>query len=114
MASTGLNFANLTPDDGAVKDLKRLIFLAVTDPESLGKIFNFLPNLAALYIQLSIFCRLDSGYHIRTIRILWIQHALRTKDPATFSIQQIYHNRSCPNIHTDMTVSLLHRRNCKF
>lgn len=44
MASTGLNFANLTPDDGAVKDLKRLIFLAVTDPESLGKIFNFLPK----------------------------------------------------------------------
>ena len=34
MASTGLNLANLTPDNGAVKDLKRLIFLAVTDPES--------------------------------------------------------------------------------
>ncbi len=44
MASTGLNFANLTPDNGAIKDLKRLIFLAVTDPESLGKIFNFLPK----------------------------------------------------------------------
>ena len=44
MASTGLNFANLTPDNGAVKDLKRLIFLAITDPESLGKIFNFLPK----------------------------------------------------------------------
>ncbi|WP_418991862.1 hypothetical protein [Alistipes sp.] len=44
MASTGLNFANLTPDDGAIKDLKRLIFLAVTDPQSLGKIFNFLPR----------------------------------------------------------------------
>ena len=35
MASTGLNFSNLTPDNGAIKDLKRLIFLAVTDPESL-------------------------------------------------------------------------------
>lgn len=44
MASTGLNFSNLTPDNGAIKDLKRLIFLAVTDPESLGKIFNFLPK----------------------------------------------------------------------
>lgn len=44
MASTGLNFSNLTPDNGAVKDLKRLIFLAVTDPEALGKLFNFLPG----------------------------------------------------------------------
>ena len=29
MASTGLNFANLTPDNGAVKDLRKLIFRAV-------------------------------------------------------------------------------------
>lgn len=44
MASTGLNFSNLTPQNGAVDDLKRLIFLAITDPESLGKLFNFLPK----------------------------------------------------------------------
>lgn len=44
MPSTGLNFANLTPSNGAVSDLKRLIFLAVTDPESLGRLFTILPR----------------------------------------------------------------------
>lgn len=44
MASTGLEFKNLTPDNGAVRDLRRLIFLSVTDPETLGRLFNILPN----------------------------------------------------------------------
>lgn len=39
--SAGLNFANLTPDNGAVRDLKELIFLSVADVESLGDLFNF-------------------------------------------------------------------------
>lgn len=44
MASTGLNFANLTPDNGAVRDLRELIFLEVLGVEKLGKIFNFIPG----------------------------------------------------------------------
>lgn len=44
MASTGLNFANLTPDNGAVRDLKQLIFLSVLGAERLGSMFNVLPN----------------------------------------------------------------------
>ncbi len=44
MASTGLDFKNLTPDNGAVRDLRRLIFLSITDPETLGKLFNIIPN----------------------------------------------------------------------
>lgn len=44
MASTGLNFSNLTPDNGAVKDLRQLIFLAVLGVDQLGKIFNVLPK----------------------------------------------------------------------
>lgn len=44
MASVGLNFANLTPDNGAVRDLRELIFLSVTNIDSLGDLFNFLPK----------------------------------------------------------------------
>ena len=44
MASAGLNFANLTPDNGAVRDMKELIFRAVLDGEKLGNLFNVLPN----------------------------------------------------------------------
>lgn len=44
MASTGLNFTKLTPDNGAVRDLKELIFLAVTSNEKLGALFNFMPG----------------------------------------------------------------------
>lgn len=44
MASTGINFANLTPDNGAISDLRELIFRAVLDGEKLGALFNVLPN----------------------------------------------------------------------
>lgn len=44
MASTGLNFANLTPDNGAVKDLRKLIFRAVLGAEQVGRICNVLPK----------------------------------------------------------------------
>lgn len=44
MASTGLNFSNLTPDNGAVRDLKQLIFLSVLGDEKLGSMFNIFPN----------------------------------------------------------------------
>lgn len=44
MASAGLNFANLTPDNGAVKSLKELVFLAVNDPQSIGGIVNVMPK----------------------------------------------------------------------
>ena len=44
MASTGLNFSNLTADNGAVKDLRQLIFLSVLGDEQLGSMFNVLPN----------------------------------------------------------------------
>lgn len=44
MASTGLNFANLTPDNGAVRDLKALIFESIVSPEKLGNVFNIIPK----------------------------------------------------------------------
>ena len=43
MASTGLNFANLTPDNGAIRDLREMIFRAVLDADKLGAVFNVLP-----------------------------------------------------------------------
>lgn len=44
MASTGIDFVKLTPDNGAVRDLKQLIFLSVLGAERLGSMFNVLPN----------------------------------------------------------------------
>lgn len=44
MASTGLNFMNLTPDNGAIQTLRELIFRAVLDGEKLGALFNVMPN----------------------------------------------------------------------
>lgn len=44
MASTGLNFNNLTPDNGAVRDLRKLIFLAVLGADQIGAIVNVLPK----------------------------------------------------------------------
>lgn len=44
MASTGLNFSNLTPDNGAVRDLRKLIFLAVLGADQLGALVNVLPG----------------------------------------------------------------------
>lgn len=44
MASTGLNFSNLTPDNGAIRDLRELIFRAVLDADKLGSLFNVMPS----------------------------------------------------------------------
>lgn len=44
MASTGLNFANLTPDNGAICELREMIFRAVLDADKLGAVFNVLPK----------------------------------------------------------------------
>ncbi len=44
--SSGLNFANLTPDNGAVKSLSELIFLSLVDTENLGGLVNFMPGQA--------------------------------------------------------------------
>ena len=44
MASAGLNFANLTPSNGAVRELGELVFLALADVESIGGQVNFLPS----------------------------------------------------------------------
>ena len=44
MASTGLNFQNLTPDNGAVRDLRKLIFLSVLGADQIGALVNFLPK----------------------------------------------------------------------
>lgn len=44
MASTGINLSNLTPDNGAIRDLKGLILLKMIDPDTLGKLFNVIPN----------------------------------------------------------------------
>lgn len=43
MASSGINFSALTPSNGAVQELKELIFLALADVESLGGQVNFIP-----------------------------------------------------------------------
>lgn len=39
-----LDFQQLTPDNGAVRDLKELIFLEILGAEKLGTIFNFIPK----------------------------------------------------------------------
>lgn len=44
MASTGLNFSNLTPDNGAVRDLRKLIFKAVLGVDQIGALVNVLPG----------------------------------------------------------------------
>lgn len=40
MASTGLNFANLTPSNGALQQLNELLFLKVLGEERLAQVFN--------------------------------------------------------------------------
>lgn len=40
MASAGLNFTNITPDNGAVRDLSRLVFKDVLSAERIGTLFN--------------------------------------------------------------------------
>lgn len=44
MASSGLNFSNLTASNGALTDLKQLIFLSVLGVDKLGSLFNVLPK----------------------------------------------------------------------
>lgn len=44
MASSGINFSNITPSNGAVQSLRELVKLAVYNPESLGALVNFMPN----------------------------------------------------------------------
>lgn len=40
MASTGLNFSNITPDNGAVREISKLIFKDVLSAERIGSLFN--------------------------------------------------------------------------
>ena len=42
MASAGINFEHLTPQNGAVKDLAELIFLELTAEDKLGAVVNFM------------------------------------------------------------------------
>lgn len=44
MASSGLNFQNLTASNGALTSLKQLIFLSVLGVDKLGSLFNVLPK----------------------------------------------------------------------
>jgi hypothetical protein len=44
MASTNLDWKQITPDDGAIRELSQLIMQAVTSPESLGAFLNVIPN----------------------------------------------------------------------
>ena len=44
MASTGLDFTNITPTNGAVQELKALIFENVLSADKLGAILNVLPK----------------------------------------------------------------------
>jgi hypothetical protein len=44
MATTGLDFSKLTPSNGALTDLRELIFLSVLGADRLGKILNILPG----------------------------------------------------------------------
>lgn len=45
MASTGINFENLTPDNGAVRDVAQIVMSSVFAPDALGGIVNFFPNV---------------------------------------------------------------------
>ena len=44
MASSGLNFSAVTPDNGAIRDLSELILREVAEPDSIGGQGNFLPG----------------------------------------------------------------------
>ena len=45
MASVGLNFTNITPDNGAVRDMAQVIMDNITAPERLGGIVNIMPRV---------------------------------------------------------------------
>lgn len=44
MASTGLDFSKLTPDNGALREVSKLILASVFAPDALGAFVNFIPN----------------------------------------------------------------------
>lgn len=45
MASVGLNFANITPDNGAVRELSRLVFLEVLQADRIGTLLDIHRNV---------------------------------------------------------------------
>lgn len=45
MASVGLNFANITPDNGAVRELSRLVFLEVLQADRIGTLLDIRRNV---------------------------------------------------------------------
>ena len=45
MASTGLDFSQLTPPNGAIRDMGQIIMTNVLAPERLGALFNILTNV---------------------------------------------------------------------
>ena len=45
MASSGLYFSNITPDNGAVRDLNKLVFKDVLSAERIGRILNVFPRV---------------------------------------------------------------------
>ena len=45
MASTGLDFSQITPDNGAVRDINRLVFKDVLSAERIGTLLNIFPRV---------------------------------------------------------------------
>ncbi len=45
MPSTGIDFTNLTPDNGAIREISELILASVFAPDALGAFINFFPNV---------------------------------------------------------------------
>jgi hypothetical protein len=45
MASTGLDFTQITPDNGAVRDINRLVFKDVLSAERIGTLLNIFPRV---------------------------------------------------------------------
>ena len=45
MASSGLTFANITPDNGAVREINRLVFKDVLSAERIGTLLNIFPRV---------------------------------------------------------------------
>lgn len=45
MASTGLDFSKITPDNGAIRELSQLIMASVFAPDAVGGFINFIPNV---------------------------------------------------------------------
>lgn len=45
MASTGLNFSNITPDNGAVRDMAAVVMESILKAERIGGMFNVFPRV---------------------------------------------------------------------